>query len=102
MSHRFVRSIPPSSDLTLIVIVSCNQAKKQKKEKAEPKKEQAEEAEVEPEQEEEGDPKVGFDYGDEIENILGIQKSKEGFLVAYVSWCVMSPPPVRRPRWSRG
>lgn len=30
--------------------------------------------------------KVGFDFGDELENILGIQRSKDGFLCAYVSW----------------
>jgi chromobox protein 5 len=30
--------------------------------------------------------KVGFEFGDEIENILGIQKTKNGFLCAYVSW----------------
>jgi len=35
--------------------------------------------------------KVGFDFGDELENILGIQRSKDGFLCAYVSWYA-SPP----------
>jgi hypothetical protein len=35
--------------------------------------------------------KVGYEFGDEIENILGIQRTKEGFLCAYVTWCHTSP-----------